>query len=573
MADKEKILVEDDNISSESIDTAHIIGVDLAGTHERFRKQNTDIYDIIEEALQNALDSKDIQKSHGIRIYRGRHPTNDPNQWVLKIVDQGGGIAQEYQDDPNLFIEAKKASSEKTKKQFKTGFKGIGMFQFTEIGEKVVFRSMYNGLITKFSMILKATEDPKKPLTAFTRPVIVAATRENMIKYDIYENGTDIRFYDRPDHLPWIQSKKLIEKIRDDYAMRIVDNPQLAIVVFNDHTDKRGTRVPPVERMVSNPPVTLGWITDEKGQEHLVRGCIWKEEKSTGKLEAFRGHKIEDVWWDNRQATGYFECWALDVDSAKHTLVVDKIYNEVRKLILGILQEFPRAKDEKTTNPKVAQKILEMAKIALAPLLPKIPTSKGGRENTTKNETIGDPDGTDKTGYRISPEPDPNRIVKPRPGGRGIKHDMHNQSHVSSTGDIPVKIQDENKDKRQNNPDLIFREATYNTPTPLFLFFKGQSGKGSIFKPAELILCKNNAEYSWYNRLIEKPQGWSGAVQMYLQNFVEILQEDRDPSYAAIRLEQSAERVKMAQALGIYYGAINMIPPKPQPEQVKGDRR
>jgi hypothetical protein len=170
---------------------------------------------------------------------------------------------------------------------------------------------------------------------------------------------------------------------------------QLAIIVFNDRTDKRGTRVEPHERMVTHPPVTLGWITDEKGERHSVRGCVWKDEKATGKLEAFRGHKIEDVWWDNRQATGYFECWAFDVYSAKHTLVEDRTYNEVKKLILGILKEFPSARDEKSTNPKVAQKILEMARIALAPLLPKSPTSGGAQENTTKTETTGSPDGTD----------------------------------------------------------------------------------------------------------------------------------------------------------------------------------
>jgi hypothetical protein len=146
---------------------------------------------------------------------------------------------------------------------------------------------------------------------------------------------------------------------------------------------------------------------------------------------------------------------------------------------------------------------------------------------------------------------------------------MSHQTHVGAIGDVSVKTQDENKDKRHNNPDLVFREHTYNIPTPLFSLFKGQSGRGVLFKPAELILCKNNAEYPWYDSLVEKPQGWPAAVQMYLQNFVEILREDKDSSYGAIRLEYSAERVRLPQAFGIYDGATNIVPPKPQVEQSK----
>lgn len=565
MTDKDKnkkIIPEDDNVSSDSIDKAHVIGLDLPGAHETYRKQNTDTYDIIEEGVQNAIDSKEIRKPHRIDIYRGRHPNNDdPTQWVLRIRDQGDGIAQDYEDDVTMFIEAKKAASSKSKKKFKAGFKGIGMFQFTEIGQRVVFRSMYKGLITKFYMLLKPTEDPKRPLTVFTRPIIVAATPENMDKYDIHENGTDIRWYDRPNHLGWIQSKKLIEKIQEDYSMRLIDNPQLAIMIYNDPSDKRGTRVESPERMKTHPPCTLGTIKDEYGEEHLVRGAIWKDEKSTGKLEAHRGHKIEEVWWDNRQATGYFECWALDVDSAKHTVVIDKTYNEVRKLIVGLLKDFPRAKEDKPEDPKVAKKILEMARIALAELLPKAPTSLGHIDESTKNETTGDPNGTSITGYRTSPEPDPNRIIIPRPGGQGIKHNMSNQSHVGTEGDVSVKIQDEDKEKRQKNPDLRYHEQTYAVETPLFIFFPGQSARGLPFRPAELILCKNNGEYPMYENMLKKPAGQQAAIHVYIQGFVEILREHKDPSYRDIRIEHSHKRVELAKAFGVYYGATNVTVP------------
>ena len=340
----------------------HVIGFDHAGTYAHFKHQQTDLYEIIMEFFQNAIDSKDLGEPNKITVKRNRHPVADPkNEPIFEGSDEGLGICQDYDNNITEFIEALKADSRKPRKKHKGGSKGIGMLQYTNIGKTVVFTSMYEGLISRFA--LTETNQSGKPLGAFTIPKTVAATDQNKQLYRIHENGTHVAFYDRDPGLPWIQTKKLITTTQKEYAMRLAENPDLQIIID-------GKRVRAPDWIKNHPPELL--FTTSKGYE--VRGAIWADTKGNGNITYFRGHRVLERLVDPRQCTGYLECWELKPDTPRVSFELDDTWVEIDSFLRQRLRQFPNIKDD-PTHKKQLQNTTDMATAMLQDMIPQTPVN------------------------------------------------------------------------------------------------------------------------------------------------------------------------------------------------------
>lgn len=506
-------------------DNAHIIGFDTAGTYQHFKKVETDPSQIIVELVQNHLDSKPYGQPNKIVISINKHPVKDPSGPILEGKDNSNdGIAGDYEKDIYKFIQAVKANSKKVNRPFKIGSKGIGMLQFTNIGKNVIFTSMYDGLIARFALFEKPSKDGPA-LGAFTQPIIKAATEENKKLFGIYENGTQVSFYGRPSELPWVQVKTVITKLQKEFAMRLIDNLNLEVIV-------NGERLEAPQEYKDHPPQLLGKTSN--GSE--IRGAIWGTEEGSGSITFHRGHEIlENEPIAPTQCIGYVENWGLEPNTNRTAFIQDGVWNDTWNIVRSIVLKHPHIKSDPNSK-RQQQDAQDMATLMLDDMIPKIPVEGGNTNAATKDQNTGDLHGTGTLGYRTKKKPDPDREIKERRKGWKRKK----RSEVGENGTDDVTRSTNNKDKRKEERRLTLQPANYGDREPKYRLWRDRTpalltdNLDNKESPIIMELFNNKKEAKTYNMMFGVLMG-------------EISAETSDE----IRMKQSDARVKMWESIGI----------------------
>ena len=523
--------IRDDDFSEE-----HRLPVDQFGAHETLRNQQSDIYDIIEEVIQNALDSKDKGLPNTIEIV----VNNDahPDEPILTVIDHGDGITKDYNNDLQSFLDARKATSEKRRRKGTIGNKGIGMFQYTHIGKNVIITSMNRNPTTGDPLLIY-----RIPLyltdsgwTAFGKTVTMPATEQFMEDFGLHHVGTKVSFYNRDPECDAIDVKELRKVLRDQYTVIMADNPNVSVLI-------NGKELELPKWIKDHPPKFIqrmsGCRDPELQEDYNITGAIWADSTKAGEIDVYvDGNLVQTVVFDTRQCQGYVNLNILKVISNRKAIIQDKVFNEFKEKMLREISVFPRITSD--ADKELSKSIPQMIKEALVDLLPKMPTAAGPENNKTKEITTGDPNGKEVTGYPITENPpDPNRVKEERK--KGTEHDMRNQTKVGINGIHPVKRQSTEEDQRRKQyQDLkyIYRHADGKVLLKLFIH------KESPQEPAELIIDKNSAEYV----LLLKAKTRESKAYVIQSNLSEIIIGIDDETRAKL----SKSRVQVLKSLRCY---------------------
>ena len=522
-------------IRPEHFDNPQEIAFDSVAAYHHFKEQQTDLYEIMLEILQNAIDSTALDQPNKILVEIGTHPVPNPDvQPILRVTDEGEGITRLHDFDIYKFIRALKAKSAKANLERALGSKGIGMLQFPNIAENILITSMYKGIIVQVLMF-----ENERGMLSFGDPVIkLQATDEDKEYYGMSKDGTKLEFFGRPKELDWIKGKGLatfFKTVQEEYAVRFAENLKLDVII-----GKKKVQAP--SWIKEHPPEVL-WTNSK---DHEVRGAIWEDEKGAGVIKMYRGHKIISPTVLMTKCTGYFENWDLKTSAPRTSFVEDREWFDTIKHLKEIMSKFPPVGQE--TDQKEFKSVHDYMMKVLNP--PKVPTSYGGQTDNTKDDNTGDVNGADTTGYRKGKDPDPDREIK-----RRKKHDRdnENQTKIGSEGDDTVEKTSVKKSTRSENPLIEEGKNDYGPDRPLYLLFTDQ-------KPWLLMCNIGNAEYELHKKMNKKDirayhvsiNNW--IAEAYAQAMGKITEE--------FRMELSTMRVEHWKADG-YYPKVVVPPTEP----------
>lgn len=466
-----------DRVNPEDYENAEEIHFDDVMVYKHFKEQQTDTAEIILETIQNAIDSTELDKPNKIDIILGQHPVrNQDTEPVLRVTDEGEGIARLHDFDIYKWIRALKAKSEKAIRERALGSKGIGMLQFPNIGDRIQITSMFRGMIVRVLMF----ENDRGMLSFGNVKMVPGATDEEKDFYGIHHDGTRFDFYYRDPNRSWIQGREIsifIKTVQEEYATRLAENEELQINVANRKVEKP-------QWIRDHPPQVL-WINKEG---HEVRGDIWADEKGTGVIKMYRGHKIMSTQPLMTQCSGYMENWDLKTSAPRTSFVDSQELRDTAMHLKHIVGRFPACGQQ--TDEKEFKQLHDYALKALRP--PPAPTAFGKNKDLTKDESNGDKDGTDITGYPTPKEADPKRKIKRR---KKHKRDNKNQVKAGQEGDDDIKkTSSSTKSTRSDNPALEEQKAKFGSEHPLITIFKDRV-------PWILAVNEDNDEYPLHQKL------------------------------------------------------------------------
>jgi hypothetical protein len=529
MTDSDKI-PNSHKIDPDDFSEAHELPVDLIGTHKQLRNLQDNIFGYCHEVVQNMFDSNDKGKPNNLLIWINPHKGQDP---AIVFIDHGPeGITRDYAGDIDAFLSDKKATTEKEARGFNR--KGIGMFQYTNIAPKVIITSMDKEMIYKIPMFITPEGG-----TAYGKIVRKPITENYKELFGILSPGTIVAFHGRPNTSQPILEKDLVNGksgVREKWTLRLFDEKRVSFYINN-------TKVTPLPYIYEHPP---SFIRRMSGGAD-IRGAIWKDAKGNGHIKVFQdGYLVEIVPTEPRECTGYVECNSLPTDAGRTRFLKDNpTWSEFKLRLTREVSQFPRIVPE-SQDVKNQLRIKDLA-LKVLNLNPS-PTAYGSTREVTKVEGVGQKGGTDETGYPISPEPNPDREIIPRPGGIDKPHDMDNQTTIGTEGTDPVKKGSETeKAPRSKHNALDFQDnQPFGEDKPLFILLRDR-------KPVLLVENKDNIEHEIYTML--KTAGATGALsKMYnckiLDWFSEINLETDGTINERIRMQMSGTRYQMWKKTG-----------------------
>lgn len=465
-----------DKLWPDDFSEKHLLPIDLIGAHKQFSNLQDNIYGYIQEVNQNMFDSNDSGKPNVLEILL--NPGQEPS---IKFIDRGPyGITKNHNGDIDAFISELKAT---TQKEVQQGLrrKGIGMFQYPNIAPFVIITSMDQEMIYHIPL-WRTPEGGTAYGKISKKPAMLQKYRDS---FGIYEPGTMVAFHHRPKDAQKIDEKELIKITKEKWALRLFDEPKITFLI-------NGKTITPMQYILDHPPHFIQRMNSGAN----IRGNIWKDEEGNGHIKVFQdGYLVETYSPEPRQCTGYVECNSLPTDAGRTKFLKDnKIWDEFKIRLTRECAKFPRISPEIQDRDNVLRVVDLATKILI---LPKAPTASGKITDYQKVESTGDMEGDDTVGYETHKEPDPNRVVTPRPGGIGIKHDMENQTRIGDEGeDSVMKTSDDEKGRRTKYQAINFSEDQPLGPRPLFVLYTDR-------KPALLAENRNNAEHQIYLMLKE----------------------------------------------------------------------
>lgn len=364
MADPNERLPSDE-IRENDLSESNPLRIDQAGAHKHFRSLHSNDVEYIKEVTQNAVDSRDEGESNVIEIAESNV---DP---FLTITDHGDGITKDYDGDIMKFLEAMKTTSNKTKRKA-VGKKGIGMFDYTNIGERIIITSMDKYMVYRIPLYIDGNG-----FTSIGRLAVKPCNTEFQKEFGIFHTGTKVAFHKRSKDAEPIDLKAIGKMIRDSYTLLMARNSHLSISIQNKNVE--------LPNWIKEHPETHIANMKDGG---IISGAIWKDDKGEGEIKIFiDGHYIETIAFDNRQASGYVNCDVLTANEARSSIIrSNDRYVEFKYRILKELSKFPRSGERKKKTSKDTR---DLVSDALRDLIPPFPIQNLG--NVYTEQGVGSP--------------------------------------------------------------------------------------------------------------------------------------------------------------------------------------
>lgn len=524
-------IVPVDRYTDADLSEFHRWRIDELGSHKHYSELGGDPVD---EILQNAFDSNDKGVPNNISVLLDK--SGDPKQPFLTVIDEGRhGICKDYDGDINEFLAAKKATTEKTKRDLQR--KGLGMFSYPNLGSPVIITSMDNDFIHRIPVFRD-----KEGWNGFGKTVTKPNKDTYPREFQIYNNGTRVAVFNKHPQVEPLTAQTLRKTISERFAFKLYDNPKVHVYVD-------GKEVTMPSWIVDHPPQVMG-LSSDHNPYHDIRGHIWEAPDGNGRINVYQdGYLVEALQIDARKVKGYLEYNRPPTNPERTGFPPSPELSELKQWLKEQLSVFPKV-DAPCIDKKEKDAAIDVAMHVLGNYLKNF-TYPGGTPQVTKSiTTTTDPTGNDVIGYTFNPEP-------PQPQGGGTPKGTINVDNVTKVGTglgvehggKLVKIQDEKTQgpRRQTRP-LDYTEQDVSPNSPLWILQKGTGTRGMPL----LIVNRLNAEYPMYKMM---PGGMTKLIMMAMW-MSEISMNEASPTRNGLpdhyRMKHSRFRVDAWNSMNLF---------------------
>ena len=475
-----------DRYTDEDLSEFHRWRIDELGSHKHYSNVQGDPLGPIMETLQNAFDSCDHNVPNNISILLDR--SCDKNRPFITIIDEGRhGICKDYHGEIMEFLAAKKATTEKIARNLQR--KGIGMFQYPNLGSPVIITSMDDDFIHK----IPVTRDAEG-WNGFGKTTTKPNNEKYRKEFRIYNNGTRVAFFNKHPQVDDLSVITLRKAISENFALRLFDNQKVHVYL----DDKE---IPIPSWIIEHSPQVMG-LSKDGNSNHDIRGHIWEDPQGNGRINVYQdGYLVEALQIDARKCKGYVEYNVPLTDIGRATFVPSPELTELKNFLRKEMLRF-----DKVAVPAIDKKEREAAiDLGLAVLGKYLnnTTYPGGQPNEQSKlfSTTTDPHGKGVVGYTVNPE-----AVTQGPRGPNVNPTPPNPNNPTQVGEglgqehggKMIRVQSkEVKENRRTTRPLDYIEQAMGIDRPLWILQRASGTKGVPL----LIVNTQNAEYPMYKGL------------------------------------------------------------------------
>jgi hypothetical protein len=480
---------------------------DKEGMTRRIMETATDVVEGLTEAIQNAIDSSIPPREPGIPEITEEEIKALPNEIEIKIAeedfhgdlmfviqDRGLSIAKDYDWDIIKFLNAEKGTSAKKGNPDAIGWKGVGMFNYLSLADKIEVVSQdsdHRGCIYRFWIRWVIDTDGKKVPGWSWEIEYEAISSESQKKFGIYEQGTQLRFYGPTEAAKEMMKEgqdKIIERIKDSFGLKMARNPNLTIYWMS----MRQGAVPSSRKKLGlpdylkvHPEKHIAWV-ETRGKDlettiFEITGNLYEDKRGSSRINVIgQGGQLvikEHGFSPPRQVAGWLACNKWIPETGRKGVIRDKNWKASLSVIGEILLRYRKVRypDEDESDRKTDTSFKNYISKAFAEILPKavitganlqkpIKTLQKGKYKPLIAETIG-------PGTRPTKVPDPKRVINNR---KQHIRDNTNQHQVGMAGEEDVMRAGQEPNNRQTRqPPLDFQKGPYGAEYPLLdLYFE-----------------------------------------------------------------------------------------------------
>ena len=446
--------------------------IDDAEIVQRIMQTGVDAIEGITEAFQNSVDSvlppfeestnmtrEQVNALHNeINIQIPPKKEREKDKVFCELKDNGLSIAKDYDYDINKFIKAAKGTSTKRKNPWSRGRKGVGMFQFLRLADKIEIVSQdtdQKSLIYRFDIYWGLKNGKKFPF--FSDVEYYRITPENQKKYKIFTQGTVLRFYNPTEETIAISNleEETAERIRDTFGLILARNPNLIVII---------NHVPLL------PPEFLKYKEESIIPELGITGNIHEDKEGYGEIKIIGegGLFIQDYRvYPPRRCSGYLVCEKWIPDTGRKLVNKDKHWKESVNKINTYLERFRKvqyADQDQKSDKKIKDMIENFSQKIFSRYLPKMIVSGTQEKKKTKDSGTGhinpELDEEKTLGYRPPNEKgqDVNKDEKEKEPRKQHERDNTNQQQVGVEGTDPViRLNNQTGDKQERYPPITVK--------------------------------------------------------------------------------------------------------------------
>lgn len=438
--------------------------IDDAEIVQRIMQTGIDAIEGITEAFQNAVDSvlppveestnmtwDQVNALHNeITIHIPSKKEREKDNVVCIVKDKGLSIAKDYDYDINKFTKAAKGTSTKRKNPWSRGRKGVGMFQFLRLADRIEIVSQdtdHKSCIYRFDIHWGEKKEKKFPF--FSDVEYCPKTPENQKKYKIFTQGTVLTFYNPTEETNAISNlaEEAAERIRDTFGLVMARNPNMIV---------RINHVP------LQPPAFLKYKEVPIIPELGITGNIHEDKEGIGEIKIIGegGLFIQDYQFHPpRRCSGYLVCEKWIPDTGRKLVNKDKHWKDSVNEINKYMEKFRKvqyADQDQKSDKKIKDMIENFSQKVFSQYLPKMIVS--GEQDTKKTKHPGTGHThpelyEEKTpGYRQSTErgEDDDKDEKERETRKSHERDNSHQQQVGVEGtDNVIRLNNQTGDKQE----------------------------------------------------------------------------------------------------------------------------
>lgn len=424
----------------------------------------TDPTEAFTECVQNSVDSilPPLQELGHITKKEANLLPNENDIWipddrsddiVFMGQDHGLSTAKDYDYNINKFISAAKGTSTKREHPWSSGRKGVGMFQFLQLANKIEIVSQdtdHKGCIYRFYIYWGLKDGKKFPF--FSEPEYNNITPEFQKHFGIFRQGTKLTFFDATEATKGIHNLReaATNKIRDTFGLIMARNPNLTIKI-------NGDKLEPPRFMTKHKEVL---IVPKLG----ITGNLYEDRNGMGEVEIFGQGGLcitSHQFHPRRRFSGYLVCPSWTPDTGRKQVKQDNYWKNSIDELNKFVEIFPIVQyaDENTSSDKkVMDMFTSIIPEALRDLLPVALVQGSRNEKPAKRSGTGHirPERNEEQtpGY---PEPKPkqrHKLIKLRRHRRDNTH----QQFVGLFGVQRVMRNDHTDQKQEKNPPIVFKK-------------------------------------------------------------------------------------------------------------------